>query len=262
MQVINKRGQHKRKNQRSLILIGILCIVMICTFVFFLHHTNKEVQAGQAYVVAQEKKSTSALKPTLEKKRQAEMSQAMAEGKLNVFSMFDDYVFFGDSRVMGFETYGYLDANRVLGDSGGTIKRVDDHLNEIKSLKPTRVYLSYGMNDMGLKINDEQGGYAGVYETEVKKILAIVPNAKIYVCSIIPCSPEALQKSSSWGQVGTYNQQLKAMCKKNKWTYINCTKLADNGNADIYQSDGIHFLTSFYPVWAQTIIDATQKAES
>lgn len=254
--VKSKKRIRMRKSHPKAILT-IVVIILVITFVFFRNHSSISTAKGVAYVRQQQDASTKNVKSSVTGKRNEEWKQAIEDEKLNVYSMFEDYVFLGDSRVMGYEVYNLLDDDRILSDSGATIKNVDDHLEEIRKLNPSTVYMSYGVNDMGLGLDASDGGYGGLYKQEVKKILKVVPNAKIVICSIVPCTPAALEKSPNWANYKKYNSQLKAMCEKNGWIYVDCTELADGGNADIYQADGIHYLTDFYPVWAKTIIDAS-----
>lgn len=254
----------KRKNRKNLskrIRIVLVLILFIVGVTYIKRSTQADTSQGIQYITKLENKDITSVKKKVMKKRVAEKKEAIKDGDMSVFSLFDDYVFFGDSRVMGFINYDFLDSSRVLSDGGATIKYVSNHLEEVKSLQPSTVILSYGVNDMGMGIDSEEGGYSGVYTKEVKKILDIVPDAKIYVCSIIPCTQEALEKSPAWSNVDKYNSELKKMCKKNNWVYIDTTSLADGGQANIYQEDGIHFLSSFYESWAKVITDSILENE-
>ena len=39
-------------------------------------------------------------------------------------------------------------------------------------------------------------------------------------------------------------------------TYVDTAPLADEGNANIYSGDGIHFTKSFYTDWLNAIVDS------
>lgn len=242
---------------------GVFLILIVLVCVFFLRSVlpSDNTLKGQTYIKKLEAESITTVKKKVMKKRVALRKLAIEDGKLDVYSLFEDYVFLGDSRVMGYKNYNLLDSTRVMADTGANIQFVDQHLDEIKNLQPSTVILSYGVNDMGLDLNSSEGGYGALYEKEVNKILEVDPDAKIYICSIIPCTPATLESSPRWGNTTKYNAQLKKICKKNKWTYIDCTSLADGGNADIYQDDGIHFLSPFYQVWANTITSAILENE-
>lgn len=244
-----------RKYKNVFIILSV-AIVTIIVFLFFNSSKNTE---GINYIEDLESQDVSKIAEELSTKRKSERKKALEEGKIDVFGLFDDYVFLGDSRVMGFTTYNFLNSSRIMAVSGASIYNVDDFLSQIGEIQPANIYLSYGVNDMGLNLDDTSAGtYGQLYEQQVKKILNICPKAHIYVNSIIPATPKAVQDNSpNWGKVNIYNNQLKEICKNNGWIYIDNDGLADGGNAAIYQDDGIHFLSSFYSTWAQNIINAT-----
>lgn len=242
---------------------GVFIVLILLLCAFFLRSVLRSDQSldGQKYIKKLEAENITSVKSKVMKKKVSLRKQAIEDGKLDVYSLFEDYVFLGDSRVMGYKNYNLLDSTRVMADTGANIQFVDQHLDEIKNLQPSCVILSYGVNDMGLDLNSSEGGYGALYEKEVNKILEVDPDAKIYVCSIIPCTPATLEESPRWANTSKYNAQLKKICKKNNWTYIDCTSLADGGNAAIYQDDGIHFLSTFYKDWANTITSAIMEDE-
>ena len=257
----NKKNTQKnhvqKKDNRKWIFLGVF-VVVLCIVVFYKPKTT----AGIEYIHEQEDKKVEQVAAKIERKRESELKRAIQNGNFDVFSMFDDFVFFGDSRTLGFETYGFLPPARVFAGGGYTINNLDDELETLKSLKPKNIYISYGVNDMGLGLGDKKNGYGKLYESQVKKVLKVCPDSEIYVLSIIPATPAATQSSPNWSNYGNYNAQLQSICKKNGWHYVDCTSLAQDGMADIYQEDGIHYLKEFYEVWAMQIIEATLEVNA
>ncbi|WP_320596771.1 GDSL-type esterase/lipase family protein [Absicoccus sp.] len=198
---------------------------------------------GLRYIQQQEKLPTQPLATKFSKEKEENITDE------NVFARFHDYVFLGDSRVLGFQSYGFLEDSRVLADTGDSIVKIDAHLETIKKISPTSVYISYGLNDLG---RNYEGGYVAKVQEEVKKVQVIVPQAKIYICAIIPVNQALTQNDARWQQIPTINQALKKMCKKQKWIYVADDTLA---NESIYAQDGMHFQPSFYQTWAETILD-------
>ena len=73
--------------------------------------------------------------------------------------------------------------------------------------------------------------------------------------SIIPASQSVTQSNSDlWSQIDVYNAQIQQACQDNGWTYIDNSSLAQDQSEPIYESDGIHFVSSFYEKWARTIM--------
>ena len=231
-------------------------ILLIVTF------TSKEhTSEGVAYIKEQEALKTKKLSKKLTNKRIEEKTTLIKEGKIDVFSMFDDYALYGDSRVYGFGSYGFLPWNNVFAAAGNTILNITDFNDQVKQINPSNLYFSYGVNDMGLDLKKEGGTYADLYEEKVKEVLKIVPKAHVFINSIIPPTAETLTENPRWDKANEYNTQLKAMCEKNGWTYIDVTSVTDDGNPEYYQADGVHFIRDIYPIWAQKMIDATINEE-
>lgn len=224
------------------IYIGIGLVLALSISIFFssIHPTQPD---GLRYIKKQEKLPTQQLAIKFSEEKEDNTTEE------NVFARFHDYVFLGDSRVLGFKSYGFLEDSRVLADTGDSIVKIDAHLETIKKLSPTSVYISYGLNDLG---RNYEGGYVTKVQEEVKKIQAIVPQAKIYICAIIPVDQELIQKDARWQQIPSINQELKKMCKKQNWIYVADDTLA---NESIFAQDGMHFQPSFYQTWAETILD-------
>ena len=242
------------------IIVGA-AIFLVLILLIFVFTSKGHTSEGVAYIKEQEALKTTKLSKKLTNKRIEEKTTLIKEGKLDVFSMFDDYALYGDSRVYGFGTYGFLPWNAVFANAGNTILNISDFNERLKQINPSKLYFSYGVNDMGLQIKKEGGTYADLYEEKVKEALNICPNAKVFINSIIPPTAATLEENPSWSKTDEYNAQLKKMCKKNGWTYIDVTGVTENGNPEFYQPDGIHFVRDIYPVWAQKMIDATMNTE-
>ncbi|MGM9946520.1 SGNH/GDSL hydrolase family protein [Floccifex sp.] len=243
--------------KRNKMILFLLILIVFVSGIYFIFFNSDKTEKGIAYLEKQEQLKVEDIQSTLQKKKQAERKQAIENGELDVFSLIDDYVFYGDSRVMGYSAFGLLDSNRVFAASGNSLNNIPDWDSQLQSLNPSYVFISYGVNDMGLNLDGIEGGYDGLAKTQMNHILDIVPNAKIYLCSIIPCSPEALNKNPEWGNVSNYNAKLEKACSAiESCTYVDVTGLADGGNAPIYSGDGIHLTSSFYSTWLNAIVDA------
>lgn len=254
--------KNRSRSGISFRMIAVLVVIAVGVVFFFTHRQSRpDTSEGIAYIQNQNQKSVDEISEHIYQRKEQEIidqtETALQDPDTNVYNLFNDFVMFGDSRVYGYITTGALDPSRVLADGGATIHNIPDYLSVIEQLRPKNIFLSYGVNDMGLEIGSEEGGYGAQYEAEIQKILEIVPGANIYVNSIIPAQPFRVETSPSWGNVDAYNAEIKKMCKRNKWHYIDNDPLADGGNANIYQEDGVHFLFDFYPVWARHMLEAT-----
>ena len=243
---------------RKKILLSIilsLCICAVPTYGYS-YFNSKKTEEGIAYIKKLEAKNTESLEKELHEKRNQELHPIVQKEEIDPFSLFDDFAFLGDSRVMGFSAYQFLPENRILANSGATILSIDTWLDALKELNPSKIYLSYGINDLISNIGGSTKEYAKMYEKKIKKILEVCPHAKIYILSILPPNPMAIQLRPVLGNYQEYNDVLEKMCLKNSWQYIDCESAIFQANYDIYQSDGIHFLKDFYEVWAQELVDS------
>ncbi|MCF0105826.1 MAG: hypothetical protein HUJ53_03615 [Holdemanella sp.] len=246
----------KRRIRLSILLIPVLVIVLIVG-VLFLFNGKSTSKDGKAYIKKQEALKVSEITKTLKQKRKDDRKAAIDAGMISVFDLLEDYVFYGDSRVVGYDVYNYLEPGRVFAAAGHTYLNVEEWDQQLKDYNPSTIIISYGVNDMGLGLDDIEGGYDGLAKEKIQHILSIVPDAKIYVCTIIPCTQVALERSPNWGNYNRFNEKLKIACDAfEQCTLVETASLGNGGNAPIYAEDGIHFLSSFYPTWLQRIVDA------
>lgn len=243
----------KRKINIKVILVGVVVIALVIGIVLF---RKNNTLAGADYIAKQGKLSTEDVSQVLVSKKRDEQQAAVNEGRLDVFFLLNDYVIYGDSRVMGFYIFDFLDQSRCFADSGNTLLDVDMWNESLASMMPSNVIISYGINDLGLDLNSEvEGGYEQLAKDKMNTILSIVPKAKIYLCGIIPVAPYALPEQPLWGNYEMYNEMLQSACSAvEQCTYVDDEVLADGGNAPIYSEAGVHYTRSFYPVWTQYIL--------
>lgn len=239
------------KEKKLYIIIGI--VVLIVLGVGYHQFFSSQETTGFKYIQSEEKKSTDDIERNLKDKKDSELKQAIEDGKIDVFAKFQDYVLIGDSRVLGFSQYGFLPENRVYAKTGSRVTDIDEYIESLKSLQPSNIYISFGANDIVSQLDNLEGGYDGVVESEINKILEVCPNANIYVNGIVPFGQAAIDDQEVLKNYTTYNDKLKAMCKKNKWNYIDNDSIVEDGQADVYQEDGIHFFSSFYSTWAMNM---------
>lgn len=239
-----------------------MCVLLICVilggcFYFFGHrgHSKKE---GVAYIQAQENKDTKKIQESLAEKRKADKLAKIESGELDVFSLFDDYVILGDSRVLGFIDYNFLPSNKVLASRGAKVTSIEDYAATIKEINPSSIYLSYGVNDLKSNVGNGAQGYSDIYKQQIQMMLDVCPHAKIYVNSIIPVSQEALKESPDYEKIPEYNAAVKQMCEENGWIYIDNDSLMSS-YPDLYEGDGIHFKPQIYQYWSINMIDATEE---
>lgn len=254
--VNRKPVKKKRKmNPRIFLVAGVVIIAMVIVMVL---NRAPGTKAGMDYLQKQSKLKVDDISSDLKAIKKEERKKAVSDGKMDATALLDDFVFYGDSRVMGFISYGFYDENIIFSGTGYTLANVDEFNDRLEQIMPGNVIISYGINDLGLQWDlTYEGGYGQMLTDKMDLIRSIDPNCHIYVCEIIPCAPYRLEESPTWKEEPAYNKKLTQACE----AYENCTMvptaaLANGGNADIYSGDGVHFTNSFYYTWIQAIADA------
>lgn len=237
-------------------MLGLVCI-LICSIVFLAKQFTNNNSEGAKYIREQENLDSLEEKKVLTKIREEEMKEAIENGEVSVYSLFDSCVFYGDSRVDGF--VGIFHGAAIYAEKGDTIDDIEKWDENITKMQPSKVFLAYGINDLGLKLDEIYDGYGKQYEKMIKEhILKYVPNTKICVNSIIRATPEAMDKSPCWYKLDEYNKQIKEMCEENGWIYIDNDKISDGSDSSYYTDDGIHFTPDFTEEWLRYMYEMSE----
>lgn len=131
-----------------------------------------------------------------------------------------DVVFLGNSITEGFdiEAYfpGYKLANRgIIADHlDGILERLD---NSAIQLKPQKIFLMIGINDIGDRRGDEY--LKSMFVTLVDTLTTSLPNTELYLLSILPTTPR--WKNCTPAQIKRINGFLARMALEKNLTYIN-----------------------------------------
>ena len=252
---------------KALTLLPLVFFLLLILWIFVIPEkklppstTDAQVASGVEWLRQQEANSPADVEAKLKAIRQAELDAQRDEwlaklhsGEISVWSLFEDYAMLGDSRTMGFTYYGYLTSDRVFADSGATIEKVNDHLDELIKLDPSIIFLTYGINDVGIGYWPTPEDYVNKIDETLQLLADELPDARVYVNSIIPAIDPAFDRGPAWRKIPDYNAAVKAYCEENGVPYIDITALCTE-NQNLYQADGIHMMSEFYPKWAVCMI--------
>ena len=166
-----------------------------------------------------------------------------------------DNVFLGNSITEGFdlEIYfpGYEVANRgIVGDHlDGLVERLD---NSVLSLKPQKLFLMIGINDIGDKRSDKY--LKAMFVTLIDTLIISLPETEIYLHSMLPTSPR--WKNCPPQQIKRINGFLALLALEKNLIYVNLYPhfLGDMEriNPDLAR-DGLHPNQAGYQIWAEKI---------
>ena len=138
--------------------------------------------------------------------------------------------------------------------SAGDNEKLADHIAGAKEMKPSVLFLSYGMNDVGAQ-NGDADGFIKAYRPVIRDLKKSLPDTKIYVNSILPTAQIAIDQNSVYAKIPEFNQKLKKLCEKEKVTFIDNTELVKQ---EYYAGDGIHMSTGYYKEWVNHMAEVAE----
>jgi lysophospholipase L1-like esterase len=199
---------------------------------------------------------------------QAKTAQLPEFGSVDM-SWFSDAAFLGDSLTEGFTEFeidaggalicGYVGAspnqvvNRATLTNGNGSEEVP--LDVLAQAAPKKLYLLMGTNSLVGTGNDET--FLSYYGQMLDDLRQILPDTMIFVQSVLPVRPEALEKAPGLAsdRVASINASLLALCQEKGCYYLDlAAAFTDDTGAlstDYAEQDGIHLLTKGYSTWLE-----------
>ncbi|MEE8837128.1 MAG: GDSL-type esterase/lipase family protein [Eubacteriales bacterium] len=219
-----------------------------------------DVSKGIAFLEEKEAVSTESIENKIRAQEAADQSEQrdqilsdLENGSGDIWSLFSDAVILGDSRAMGFSTFEYLPTDRVFASTGDTVDQMEQYFDQISTLNPSVIFVCYGMNDILKQLNPDGATIASLFRDELSKLRQAAPEAKIYVNSILPASAAGQADQPSLSVVPDVNAALKQMTQEEGYGWIDCDGIVSE-HQDMYDEDGVHFVTDFYPIWAKQMM--------
>lgn len=245
------------------IAAGVLVIVIIVLLIFFFSGSPAStagIDDGINYIKNLEKTDILPIEKQIKQIKAAERKAAMENGEVDVWKQFDDSAILGDSRAVGFYFYKFLDQSRVMAEAGATLRNIPGYLDQLKTLNPSTVFLCFGINDISIGFWPTVEDYIAELDTVIAQIQEALPEAKVFVNSIIPAIDPAFQKSEKWREIPSWNESIRAHCEENNILYVDITDTV-NAHTDLYDIDGIHMKITFYDFWAIDMITEVYENE-
>ena len=258
-----------RDNLKIVIGIAVAIVIVIVLFVVFGRDkdvssvTNAEIKTGREYLASLEAGKVSDVENILKEQRNEELRaqsqekiDALDDENTDIWSLFEDYVLLGDSRAVGFWYYGFLPKERAISEAGATIRFLKEHEPDIYALNPSSIFCCFGLNDVSIGLWPTPEDYKAEYTETLKEIQKQLPDATIYVSSILPAKDPAFNKSEKWRNIPQYSEACKEMCEENGFVYIDNSEICEK-YTDLWDIDGIHVQKPFYNYWGKNMILAT-----
>ncbi|OFD53570.1 hypothetical protein BWGOE4_51090 [Bacillus mycoides] len=140
------------------------------------------------------------------------------------------------------------------GISGDTTIGVMDHLNQVIALKPSKIFLMIGINDLAAKTPKEE--VLNNYSEILKKLRLELPDTKVFIESILPVKPLSKSTNLNNEDINSINKELEKIAKKNNYTFINLHPLFTDKDGQLKKEwtvDGVHINGEGYKAWENEI---------
>ena len=112
------------------------------------------------------------------------------------------------------------------------------------------IFISYGINDIGIGFWPTAEEYADALAEKLDELHAALPDAEIYVNSILPATDEAAAATPVWAGLPEYSEAVRRMCEKKGICFIDNDSLVQE-HEDLYAGDGVHLQPDFYHYWGE-----------
>lgn len=240
----------------KLVVAGVAVVVISVVIGVTIHNNNvqkAEVTKGMEVIRNMETVSVTDIENKIRQMEEDELksSEEYKNRPLNV--KYENSLILGDSQAEGLTAYKILDDSEVLAHKGAHVKEVKDEMDKIVNLNPKNIFLTYGVNDLGMYSTKED--FIAVYKEIIEELMEKLPEAKIYVNLVFPVQQFAIDKQPYLANYSEYNESIKAMCSELGITCIDSNSLVKD---ELYEPDGIHMKSEFYKSWVEYMAEVAE----
>lgn len=197
-----------------------------------------------------------------------EAAVAVSKGEYMSRSYFDDAVFVGDSITHGLAFYGLLDSQQVVAGESVNLEtalyktpytnsegQAVSVFDAVKAQSPKKIYVMLGTN--GIEWTDKEK-LASMYESLIVKLKEAVPDAIIYIQSVLPVTKELndnVNRDLTNEKINAFNDLLLELAQKEQVYYLNVAEDFRDSQGNLPEEaspvDGIHFTVAYYQKWIE-----------
>ena len=169
--------------------------------------------------------------------------------------IFKDSLFIGDSITDSLSGYEMLNDRNIIAKLGLTASKAKNEIGNVECGNFSDIYILFGMNDILMGIDKQR--FVQDYIDLINIIRKKLPNANIYVQSILPVSSNVQNKKTLLTnlRIEEFNNGLIRMCEDENINYINLRSLLE-GKEDLREPDGIHPKYAFYGQWLSYLVNS------
>lgn len=245
---------------RTAVILAVIVFVIGGIIVAVrLSNPQKDTTKGTKILAAMDQTDVSKVNKKIKKLEEAERKAQQEADDRPASEKFADSLVIGDSITQGLSEYGVLDQENVQADRGtgvsdGDNDKLAEHIAKAKEMKPSVLFLAYGMNDVGAQ-NGDAAGFVKAYKAVIKDLKKSLPDTRIYVNSVLPAAQSAIDQNAVYAKIPEFNKKLKKLCEKENVTFIDNTELVKQ---EYYASDGIHMSPAYYKEWVNHMAEVAE----
>lgn len=243
---------------------ALAALVLVAVIFIFTTRSKSSAAfaAGRDYLKTQEEQNAQDIQNRLMEIDKA-IDPEVIQNTDTVFSAYANSVIMGDSRAKGFMEYGYLPESKVLAEIGDSISAISRYTDQLAEQKPSYIFFTYGLNNMNPSLeNGYDQSVIDEYERLIQQASEASPYSSIVVCAMLPVNEAAKASHPEYAGIEKFNEDMKKVAEKNGWIYADDSSLKLDEDQSWFEPDGEHFITSFYPLWAQNMMQEAYQATS
>lgn len=165
-----------------------------------------------------------------------------------------DIVFLGNSITAGSDFQPSFQDKKIvnLGYCGDIIPGMINRIEMVRAVSPEKVFVMAGTNDLA-HISIEK--YVKRYDALIEAFNKEVPNARIYIQSVLPVNHEMSRGYATNEKIRNANAEISRLAKEKGCTFINLYDLYEEGGEMKKEltRDGVHLKPEAYNLWASAI---------
>lgn len=222
--------------------------------------SSSQISSSSEKSTLRVEKIVSQLVPDLFRRNTTESTPPVTQANGEVdYSCFENSAFVGNSRLLAVGNYGF--AKHVYAKVGLNVKTVFTEkcegssvavIDELNGKSFDKVFLMFGDNECGWGSMD---AFEKDYGKVVKAVKERVPNAKIYLISVLPIS-KSKSAENEFGcnkdSIEACNKRIMSLAQKEDVAFINAAEsLADSEGylPDDLSTDGVHMGKKGTGIW-------------
>ncbi len=247
--------EKKELNKRTLAIGGMIVVVVLLAAIMITEGVGgmkkKKTDTSEGLKIIEQAESADV---TAIETKIGQLEAKDSKGQEDTRSLkeiFGSAVVMGDSISEGFAEFDVLNTSSVISKIGVELDDLDEQVEQLVKVNPQVVFLTFGANDILATKGDEKL-YIEQYKALIEEIQTKLPETKIFINSIFPVQKMRVEEEPLFENIETYNKALREMCDKLQIAYVDNTELV---NERYYETDGMHFKSDFYPIWARRMAE-------